>query len=289
MFFLFAVIACSSDSPIGNDVYQPFVFSKLQLSKKDNKGNSMWKITSPEARYELGNRLIRAINVEATIFNQSIPTYNIYAQSANILNDGELILLEGGLKINKINGNDHTLTSARGVWNTADEHMELDIKPTLLNSEVLIKSEEVIINHRDKTVLLKGASLVTNNPTTNSKENTGRFKLLLNNPSWNYDTGYFKALGPISGVRVLESLDQYQRISGQSIFGNTNKSLLGIRSCKVYQKNEYIESKRCLWNWNDETLTFSGGAKLRRNSSKLLIDRTKIEAELTEQGVLEFD
>ncbi len=56
------VLGCSSSTGNRSQTVAPppFVFRKLELEQKKSSGDVDWKLSSPEARYELSRRLVRA-------------------------------------------------------------------------------------------------------------------------------------------------------------------------------------------------------------------------------------
>ena len=81
---------------------QPFVFRSLNLKQHNLLGQPTWTLTSPEARYDLGRRVAQASNLKGTLFTNGTPRYRLSATSATVLNDGELIQLEGDLVIQRL-------------------------------------------------------------------------------------------------------------------------------------------------------------------------------------------
>ena len=54
------VSACSASRQITNEPTPSFVFRSLDLSQRRDDGDQDWDLTSPEARYDLSSRTIRA-------------------------------------------------------------------------------------------------------------------------------------------------------------------------------------------------------------------------------------
>ena len=72
-----------------------FVFRSLDLSQRADNGDRDWDLTSPEARYDLSSRTIRARRPEGLLYQNDQPRYRITADLATVLRDGELVVLEG--------------------------------------------------------------------------------------------------------------------------------------------------------------------------------------------------
>ena len=91
------VLGCSSSTGNRSQTVAPppFVFRKLELEQKKSSGDVDWKLSSPEARYELSRRLVRAKRPEGVLYSKNKPSFKIRADFAIVINDGEQIMLEG--------------------------------------------------------------------------------------------------------------------------------------------------------------------------------------------------
>ncbi len=283
------VSACQSNHDEINLEPSPFVLSKFQLSKKNGEGETEWTIRSPEARYQLGKRLIRAINFEGTIFEKSLPTFNLSAKSANVVNDGDIILLEGDVFLNKLTGNKIKVKGDMVVWNTSDSILTIEQRPVAFDKNIILKSQKAKFDNTKNILYFSGSTNISSNSEVDSDSSGSKFNVQFNNGQWNFKTGNFKAEGPVRGVRLFLSNQKYQRIIGNSIYGNTNFGHIGLTQCKVYQSNDYIESQKCQWGWKDELIRFSGKVKLIRGISNSQLSNDSFTTKLSEDGLIIMD
>ena len=59
---------CTTRRPIALEPTPSFVFRSLDLSQRADDGNRGWDLTSPEARYDLSSRTIRARRPEGVLY-----------------------------------------------------------------------------------------------------------------------------------------------------------------------------------------------------------------------------
>ena len=60
LIILLLLTGCVSEKPASTVQAPPFVFRSLKLEQKTKQGLMDWSLNSPEARYELTRRLVRA-------------------------------------------------------------------------------------------------------------------------------------------------------------------------------------------------------------------------------------
>ena len=100
------VLGCSSSTGNKSETAAPvpFVFRKLELEQKKPNGEVDWILSSPEARYEFSRRLVRAKLPSGVLYSNKNPSFNIRADFATIINDGQQIILEGDVQLQQLNG-----------------------------------------------------------------------------------------------------------------------------------------------------------------------------------------
>ena len=86
------VSGCRESSEASRSGAPPFVFRSLDLNQRRPDGQRDWDLTSPEARYELNSRTIRARRPTGILYRNNKPDFSISADLATVLNDGELVV-----------------------------------------------------------------------------------------------------------------------------------------------------------------------------------------------------
>ncbi len=120
--------ACQAPRPRQEEA-PPFVFRSLDLKSQDAKGLPSWALSAPEARYDLRRRLARAESPRGLIYRGGQPLYRLQASSGTVLNDGEVILLEGSLRLERLGRSPLLLLAGRARWLPRQQRMLIDRRP----------------------------------------------------------------------------------------------------------------------------------------------------------------
>ena len=108
--------ACSSNRQSTIQPTPSFVFRSLDLSQRADNGDRDWDLTSPEARYDLNSRTIRARRPRGVLYRDDQPHYRITADLATVLRDGELVILEGSVHLRQLNQRGLTIKGDNLIW-----------------------------------------------------------------------------------------------------------------------------------------------------------------------------
>jgi LPS export ABC transporter protein LptC len=127
---LLPLMGCGGGSkPRREEVVPPFVFRSLNLRQQTPTGKPAWELTSPEARYDLRRRIAQAISPKGVIYAAGRPLYRVQADSGTVVNDGEVILLEGSLRVERIGRDPVLIQASRARWLPRQQLMLIDRRP----------------------------------------------------------------------------------------------------------------------------------------------------------------
>lgn len=112
----------------------PFVFRSLDLRQQDLLGRPTWSLISPEARYDMRRRVAQAETPRGMIFRDGKPVYRLSATSGTVLNDGEVVLLEGRIRIEQLGPRPILIRAERARWFPERKLMEIDRRPEALDA-----------------------------------------------------------------------------------------------------------------------------------------------------------
>ena len=99
---LLALSGCGRDASRPDERRStPFVFQALNLRQQDAGGRLLWRVTSPEARYDLSRRLAQARQLRGEIHANGRALYQLQASHGTVINDGAVIQLEGEVRMDK--------------------------------------------------------------------------------------------------------------------------------------------------------------------------------------------
>ena len=91
----------------------PFVFQALNLQQQSAQGKLLWRVRSPEARYDLSRRLALAQNLSGEIYTNGALLYRLRSSHGTVLNDGELLQLEGKVTVELLGADPVTIRPSR--------------------------------------------------------------------------------------------------------------------------------------------------------------------------------
>ena len=100
----FLISSCESQPAVQkkNQGSTPFVFRSLDLKQRRPDGVRDWELTSPEARYNTAARTVRARSPKGILYFEDKPSFMISAEHATVVNDGELVVLEGTVRLKRL-------------------------------------------------------------------------------------------------------------------------------------------------------------------------------------------
>ena len=128
---------CVSEKPASTVQAPPFVFRSLKLEQKNKQGLMDWSLNSPEARYELTRRLVRAREPDGVLFRNGKPSFRVRSDLALVVNDGEQILLEGDVRLQQLNGSKLLIQGDRLRWRPEQGLLLIEQRPRATDEDSL--------------------------------------------------------------------------------------------------------------------------------------------------------
>ena len=132
---------CAPNLPEQAEEPLPFVFRSLDLRQRDPKGRPAWELRSPEARYDLNRRIARARSPRGLIYAKGKPLYRIEATSGTVLSDGQVIQLEGAVRIQRLGSQPVLIEGERVRWIPSRQLMEIDLRPSATNLDTRLVAQ----------------------------------------------------------------------------------------------------------------------------------------------------
>ena len=236
----------------------PFVFRKLELEQKKSSGDIDWKLSSPEARYELTRRLVRAKRPVGVLYSKNKPSFEIKADFAVVINDGEQIMLEGDVQLQQINGQKILIKGERLRWEPELSRLIMEQQPRAFDDRSRITATLAILQQDTNSLTLSGPVrldrwqdkfALTVKPDTAVR--TGQ-------ATWNLEDGSLRANGPVLGQRRDQEGVVLEQLEGRELIGNTQKGLITVKSPVIVTmpKNKgLLRAKDTSWNFRKQTLS----------------------------------
>lgn len=223
---LFSVLAsswlagCQAPAP-KEEPAQPFVFRSLNLRQKDPGGRPLWEISSPEARYDLTRRVAQARDLRGTIYAKGQPIYRITATSGTVINDGEVVQLEGPTRLQRVGPKPLLVTATRMRWYPRQERLEIDRSPRASQGELGVSAERARFWFQQDKLELLGQPLL-------KRSGEGAWTLALSSADWFPGTGALVGHGPVLGERRLAG-SVAQTLTAPSLTGNSLRQVIDLQ------------------------------------------------------------
>lgn len=220
---LLALVSGCQSRPREPEAPQPFVFRSLNLRQQDAQGRPLWELTSPETRYDLSRRVAQSRDLEGVLYSRGKPAYRFTAANGVVLNDGEVVQLEGPTRLQRLEDGAEPLviTALRVRWYPARELMELDRSPVASQADLRLTSQRVRFLIAADRLELRGA------PTL-ERRGPDPFTLAMDGVDWQPGSGALQGRGPVRGERRLNGRSP-QRLTAPSLTANTRSQLIDLQ------------------------------------------------------------
>ncbi|MEX1317058.1 MAG: LPS export ABC transporter periplasmic protein LptC [Synechococcaceae cyanobacterium] len=201
---------------------QPFVFRSLNLRRQDQQGRPLWKLSSPETRYDLSRKLAQSRDLTGVLYEKGQPRYRFSAPNGVVLNDGEMVQLEGSIRLERLDDERPLLlTGQRLRWYPAQERMEIDRDPRATSADLeLTAGLARFLIDKDRLELRQRPLL--------RQDGDEPLQLALGEVDWTPGTAALLARGPIVGRRKLPG-GVVQRLTATSLTGNTSEQTIDLQ------------------------------------------------------------
>lgn len=227
---LLLLAACGGpDGPAADGGVAPFVLRSLDLRHQDPLGRPSWALSSPEARYSLVSRVAQADNPRGVIYRDGQPAYRLTARSGTVLNDGQLVLLEGEIRIERLGRQPWLLRALRARWLPQRSVLELDRQPQALDGHNRLSARRARFLSDRELLELQGAPRIDHwsqrsDPMAAGARGLPDVVLTAGQASWHPQSGQLQARGPVRALRRVSgraASAPEQTVTASAISGNT--------------------------------------------------------------------
>ena len=217
-----ALVSCQR-RVVEDESSPPFVFRELNLRQKDPQGRLLWEISSPETRYDLSRRIAQARKLSGVLYRNGKPLYKLTASTAVVVNDGEVVQLEGPTRLERIDPERPAeLTALRVRWYPSQQRMEIDRSPKLVQGAWQLTAELArFLIDRERLELRRSPLLQQRGPEP--------IRLAPGPINWQAASGSLTAQGPVRGERRLAD-GTVQRITAPALTGNSLAQTLDLQA-----------------------------------------------------------
>lgn len=208
---------------IEEDSPTPFVFRELNLRQQDPQGRPLWEISSPETRYDLSRRIAQARQLKGILYRNGQPLYRLTASTAVVVNDGEVVQLEGPTRLQRLDPERPAeLTALRVRWYPSQQRMELDRSPRLVQGDLQLSAGLARFLIKEERLELRPTALL-------QRGGPEPIRLGLGPLDWQAQSGALFAKGPVRGERRLAD-GSLQRITAPALKGNSLSQTLDLQA-----------------------------------------------------------
>ena len=254
------VVGCSSSTDNQSNLVgpPPFVFRKLELEQKKADGELDWKLSSPEARYELLRRLVRAKQPIGILYNNNKPSFQVRADFAVVVNDGEQIMLEGDVQLQQMNGNKILIKGDRLRWIPELSRLVMEQNPKAFDDQSRISATVAILQQDTNQLTLTGPVQLDRWKDKFAFKNQPDTAIRTGQASWNLDSGSLKAAGPVLGQRRDQEGVVLEQLDGQQLIGNTKQGVITVKAPVIVtmpQNKGLLQARDTSWDFRQQTLS----------------------------------
>ncbi|KGG29982.1 hypothetical protein EV13_0625 [Prochlorococcus sp. MIT 0702] len=298
LLLILTMVGCQESPSIQKKSSVPFVFKSLELRHKQADGSRDWDLNSPLARYELGSRVVRARNPEGVLYKENKPSFEISAQAATVLNDGETVLLEGNVMVQQLTGEKVLIIGDRLRWSPNESKMVIEQRPQALDNISRISAKKVLFQQLTQELVFKGPTKFERWEKQRNNNQDPSIVIRGRNGLWNLDSGKLNAMGPILGHRIVSKNDIPQQLTATRLQGNTKKGYLDLIkpvTLMIPEQKASLLAQTTRWKFNSEKLESNQPfiatqekSTYRGNSFKVDLAHTRVEipqnCELSQPG-----
>ena len=213
-----------------------------------------WSLNSPEARYELNRRLVRAVQPVGVLYRKGKPSFKVQSDLALVVNDGEQILLEGDVKLQQLNGSKLLIQGDRLRWRPQEGVLLIEQRPRAVDQDSRISSSKAQLLQTTNDLTLKGV-VQLERWTESSDPSKPDTTLRTGEAQWNLDSGVLNAEGPVLAQRRNLEGTVLRQLQGRSLQGNTRVGDLKVTAPVVVRmppQKGVLKAQDIMWNFRSQ-------------------------------------
>lgn len=206
------------------------------------------------------------------IYAAGKPRYRIEAASGTVLNDGEMIELEGGVRIQVLGPKPSVISGDRVRWIPKRERIAIDRRPMLVDQASRLTATTALFLIDQSKLELRGPTRLLNK----------QLDLRVARADWFASTGALLAAGPVLGERRVGK-GPVQTLTASALEGNTRDEVLDALAPVRFTdpaQNTVIDAQRVRWTSTTERISTllpfvgrSGKLQVRGNSLEVQLDQ----------------
>ena len=251
----FLISSCESQPAVQekNQGSTPFVFRSLDLKQRRPDGVRDWELTSPEARYNTAARTVRARSPKGILYFEDKPSFMISAEHATVVNDGELVVLEGTVRLKRLGTSPLLIQGDRLIWRPALSTMVINQRPSALNRNSKLVSNSLTFQQDSGQLLFTGPTKLSRWEKNYSSTIDPQTLITAGHGKWNLNSGTIAAVGPI-----IANQSNGRQLTAVSMQGNTTKNYLDLKApvqFKLEDDKAVVDAGETRWDFEQNQLS----------------------------------
>ena len=251
----FLISSCESQPAVQekNQGSTPFVFRSLDLKQRRPDGVRDWELTSPEARYNTAARTVRARSPKGILYFEDKPSFMISAEHATVVNDGELVVLEGTVRLKRLGTSPLLIQGDRLIWRPGLSTMVINQRPSALNRNSKLVSNSLTFQQDSGQLLFTGPTKLSRWEKNYSSTIDPQTLITAGHGRWNLNSGTIAAVGPI-----IANQSNGRQLTAVSMQGNTTKNYLDLKApvqFKLEDDKAVVDAGETRWDFEQNQLS----------------------------------
>ncbi|MCS5690648.1 LPS export ABC transporter periplasmic protein LptC [Cyanobium sp. FGCU-6] len=203
---LLLAAGCQRETKTVEEPSPPFVFRSLDLRQQDRQGRPAWQLRSPEARYDLRRRVAQARDPEGVIYANGQPLYRLSATRGTVINDGEAILLEGQIRVDRLGDQPLQIRASRARWLPRRDRLIIDRAPEAFDRQNRLSARRAIFKFDKGLLEMRGRPRLQHwarsfDPRHALPAGPPETLLTVDRADWYPGTGVLETRGLVRGTR----------------------------------------------------------------------------------------
>ena len=250
-----SLIGCRQPPAIVTEESRPFVFRSLNLNQRRPDGTKDWDLTSPEARYDLSSRTVRALGPSGILYRNNKPSYRISAELATVLNDGDLVVLEGQVRLQQLDQRKLLISGDRLKWRPSQSRMVIDQRPRAEDAESRLTVRQIVFQQDRDTLRFQGPTTLQRWDRQRSEDQPPQTVVTTAEGTWNLSDGTLVAAGPVRAEQT-----EGRTLTAARLVGNTKDQyidLIAPVTLTIPNGKGEVNAGATRWNYQSKQLKSS--------------------------------
>lgn len=261
----------------------PFVFQALNLRQQDAQGRLQWRVTSPEARYDLSRHLALARQLQGEIHGNGRPLYQVLASHGTVVNDGQVIQLEGDVRIERRGTDPVTISASRMRWYPREQRIALDRGARATTPQLVLQARQATLLLAEDRLELRGEPRLERRQPAGATG--GWLTLRVRSLDWSPGSGALVAQGPVQASEP-DVGGAPRTLQAAGLLGNTLQRRLLLQApvrLTLPDRRAWLQAQQTTINLIDNTVRSAGAfsaavaaLQIRGDGFDLALDQTLV-------------